>query len=85
MLHPSVLGMAVSLTWGAREDLRHMEGLGQEALDLASARHGQLVLLTQLVHAQNGNDVLQVLVVLQGQAELGSAGACGSQRWSWQQ
>eukprot|EP00891_Asterochloris_glomerata_P001063 jgi/Astpho2/1063/Aster-x0980 len=32
--------MAVSLTWGAREDLRHMEGLGQEALDLASARHG---------------------------------------------
>ena len=63
----------MSLTWGASEDFRHMEGLGQEALDLAGPRHGQLVLLTQLVHAQNGNDVLQVLVVLQGRGSWADA------------
>jgi len=53
------------LTWGAGEDLRDVEGLRQEALDLARARDGHLVLLAQLVHAQDGNDILQVLVVLQ--------------------
>ena len=42
----------------AREDLRHEEGLAQEALHLARPRHGQLVLLTQLIHAQDGDDVL---------------------------
>jgi hypothetical protein len=51
-------------TWGAGEDLCHVEGLAQEALDLASARHRHLVLLRQLVHAQDGNDILQVLVIL---------------------
>ena len=51
-------------TWGAGEDLSHEEGLGQEALHLASPGHGQLVLFAQLVHAQNGDDVLQPLVVL---------------------
>ena len=58
--------MAAALTWGASENLRNVEGLGQEALDLAGPRNGQLVLLAQLIHAQNGDDVLQVLVVLQG-------------------
>ncbi len=48
----------------AGEHLGHVEGLREEALDLARARHGQLVLLAQLVHAQDGDDVLQVLVVL---------------------
>ena len=41
------------------EDFRHVEGLRQEALDLAGAGHGELVLLGQLVHAKNGNDVLE--------------------------
>lgn len=52
------------VTWGAGEDLSNLEGLREEALDLASARNRLLVLLTQLVHAQNGNDILQILVVL---------------------
>eukprot|EP00123_Amoebidium_parasiticum_P007880 comp18430_c0_seq1/m.19678 comp18430_c0_seq1/g.19678 ORF comp18430_c0_seq1/g.19678 comp18430_c0_seq1/m.19678 type:complete len:536 (+) comp18430_c0_seq1:33-1640(+) len=49
----------------AGEDLGHGEGLGQELLDLACAGHRELVVLRQLVHTQNGNDVLQRLVVLQ--------------------
>ena len=42
-----------------------MERLRQEALDLSGARHDQFVLFRQLVHAENGNDVLQRLVGLQ--------------------
>ena len=49
----------------AGEHLGDMEGLRQEALDLAGARHGDLVLFRQLVHAENGDDVLQRLVALQ--------------------
>uniref|UniRef100_A0A6B0UTC5 Putative secreted protein n=1 Tax=Ixodes ricinus TaxID=34613 RepID=A0A6B0UTC5_IXORI len=49
----------------AGEDLGHLEGLGEETLDLTGPGHRQLVLFRQLVHAQNGNDVLQGLVVLQ--------------------
>lgn len=52
------------VTWGSGEDLGDMEGLGQEALDLAGTGHGHLVLLTQLIHTQDGNDILQVLVRL---------------------
>ena len=48
----------------AGEDLGHLEGLGQEALDLAGTGHRQLVLLRQLIHSQDGDDVLQGLVVL---------------------
>ena len=42
-----------------------VEGLGQELLQTTGAGHGQLVLLAQLIHTQNGNDVLQRLVLLQ--------------------
>lgn len=49
----------------AGEDLGHLEGLGQETLDLTGAGHSQLVLLRQLIHTQNGNDILQGFVVLQ--------------------
>mmetsp|Transcript_20599 Transcript_20599/g.62033 ORF Transcript_20599/g.62033 Transcript_20599/m.62033 type:complete len:405 (+) Transcript_20599:112-1326(+) len=49
----------------ASEDLSDVEGLRQEALDLAGAGDGQLVLLGQLIHTQDGDDILQVLVVLQ--------------------
>lgn len=48
----------------ASEDLSHLEGLGQETLDLASTGHSKFVLFRQLIHTQNGNDVLQGLVVL---------------------
>mmetsp|Transcript_7769 Transcript_7769/g.19831 ORF Transcript_7769/g.19831 Transcript_7769/m.19831 type:complete len:565 (+) Transcript_7769:104-1798(+) len=49
----------------AREDLGDVEGLREEALDLARARDGELVVLRELVHAQNRDDVLERLVVLQ--------------------
>lgn len=48
----------------ASEDLSHLEGLGQETLDLASTGHSKLVLLRQLIHTQNGNNILQGFVVL---------------------
>mmetsp|Transcript_14100 Transcript_14100/g.38107 ORF Transcript_14100/g.38107 Transcript_14100/m.38107 type:complete len:413 (-) Transcript_14100:656-1894(-) len=53
------------LSGRASEHLSDLEGLRQEALHLAGAAHSQLILLTQLIHTQNGNDILQVLVVLQ--------------------
>ena len=49
----------------AGEHFGDMERLRQEALDLARARHGQLVLFRKLVHAEDGDDVLQRLVALQ--------------------
>src|ERR1022692_1614560 len=49
----------------ARELLGHVEGLREEALDLARARNGELVLVRQLVDAQDGDDVLQIFVALQ--------------------
>lgn len=48
----------------ASEDLSHLEGLGQETLDLASTGHSKFVLFRQLIHTQNGNDILQGFVVL---------------------
>src|SRR4051812_1823860 len=49
----------------AGEHLRNVERLREEALDLARAEHGQLVVLRQLVHAQDRDDVLQLLVALE--------------------
>ena len=59
----------MSSTWTAGEDLSNVEGLRQEALDLAGTGNSQLVLLTQLIHTQDGNDILQVLVVLRIQED----------------
>src|SRR5690606_26531039 len=47
------------------EPLCDVEGLAEEALDLARTGDDQLILFRQLVHAQDGNDVLQRLVALQ--------------------
>ena len=47
------------------EDLGDEERLRQEALDLAGALHDHLVLVGELVHAEDRDDVLQVLVALQ--------------------
>src|SRR5262249_61446562 len=44
----------------ARERLRHAERLGQEPLDPARPRHRELLLVRELVDAQDGDDVLQV-------------------------
>mmetsp|Transcript_2542 Transcript_2542/g.6973 ORF Transcript_2542/g.6973 Transcript_2542/m.6973 type:complete len:483 (-) Transcript_2542:25-1473(-) len=42
-----------------------MEGLGHELLDLAGAGHSDLVVLGKLIHTQDGNDVLKILVILE--------------------
>lgn len=44
--------------WGSGEDLSDLEGLTEETLDLSGASHRQLVVFWQLVHTQDGNDVL---------------------------
>ncbi|MEZ5287021.1 MAG: hypothetical protein R2712_19890 [Vicinamibacterales bacterium] len=49
----------------ARELRGHEEGLREEPLNLAGAGHGAPVFLGQLVDAEDGDDVLQVLVALQ--------------------
>src|ERR1700693_3295812 len=46
------------------EPLGDVEGLREEALDLARPRHGLLVVIRQLLHAEDRDDVLQVLVAL---------------------
>src|SRR5436190_11649513 len=53
------------LAWRAGEVLRDGERLREEALDLARARHRELVLGRELVHAEDGDDVAQLLVALQ--------------------
>src|SRR5438105_15406854 len=47
------------------EDLGHVERLREEALDLARAPHRQLVFRRELVHAQDRDDVAQLLVALE--------------------
>ena len=59
------LGHRHVLAVAAGELRRHEERLRQEALQLARARHRHLVFFRQLVDAQNGDDVLKVLVALQ--------------------
>src|SRR5947207_2651821 len=46
------------------ELLGDKERLAEEALDLSGARHDQLVFFAELIHAKNGDDVLQVAVAL---------------------
>ena len=48
----------------ASENLSDLERLRHETLDLTRALDSQLVLLGQLVHTENGNDILERLVVL---------------------
>src|SRR3984957_6192100 len=47
------------------ELLGHVHRLGQEPLDPPCSLHGDLVLLAELVDAEDGDDVLQLLVPLQ--------------------
>src|ERR1019366_615877 len=58
------------LAVGASEPGGHEERLRQEALDLPRAGDHELVLFAQLVHAENGDDVLQVLVLLEDRLDL---------------
>ena len=43
----------------------YLEGLREEPLNLPGPRDGELVLLGELVHTQDGDDILEGLVVLQ--------------------
>src|SRR5882757_363987 len=47
------------------EDFGYVEGLREEALDFAGAGYGDLVLFGEFVDAEDGDDVLEVLVALQ--------------------
>lgn len=47
------------------ELLGHEEWLGEEALDLPCSGDGELVLFRELIHSEDGDDVLQFLVSLE--------------------
>mmetsp|Transcript_8741 Transcript_8741/g.32960 ORF Transcript_8741/g.32960 Transcript_8741/m.32960 type:complete len:514 (-) Transcript_8741:27-1568(-) len=49
----------------AGEHLGDVERLAKEALHLPGAGHGELVVLGQLIHTEDGDDVLERLVVLE--------------------
>ena len=55
----------------ARELLGHRERLRHEALNAARAADDELVVLRKLVHAENRDDVLQLLVALQNALHVG--------------
>src|ERR1700676_5334559 len=59
------VGEVDELARRSREDFGDEERLRQEALDLARASDGDLVLFIQFIHAENGDDVLQRFVFLQ--------------------
>src|SRR2546421_2555523 len=52
------------LAFATGEPLGDAEGLGEKALNLARPRHRLFVIFRQLLHAEDGDDVLQVLVAL---------------------
>src|SRR3546814_4233411 len=47
------------------EDFGDVERLAEEALDLARTRDDQLIFFAELVHAENRDDVLKRLILLQ--------------------
>lgn len=52
-------------TLDTSEDLGDGEGLGQETLELTGTLDGELISLGQLIHTENGNDILEGLVLLE--------------------
>ena len=58
-------GQRYVFSWRVRKHLGNKERLRQEFLNLASADHCLLVILGKLVHSQDRDDVLQLLVALQ--------------------
>jgi hypothetical protein len=51
-------------TWVTSEDLGHVEWLGEETFDLTGTSDGQLILFGEIVHTENGDDILEGSVVL---------------------
>jgi hypothetical protein len=64
-LKPRIVSATGTFAFEAGELLRDEEGLGEEPLDLAGTRHGELVVFRQFVDAENRDDVLEILVALQ--------------------
>ena len=63
---PAIVSLRLtSLPCEAGELRGDEERLREELLDLAGARDDELVVLAELVHAEDGDDVLQILVLLQ--------------------
>src|ERR1035438_3010402 len=60
------IGQRDVLALVAGELLGDEEGLGKELLDFTGAGDDELVLVGELVDAENGDDVLEILVALQG-------------------
>mmetsp|Transcript_48813 Transcript_48813/g.76186 ORF Transcript_48813/g.76186 Transcript_48813/m.76186 type:complete len:282 (+) Transcript_48813:149-994(+) len=58
------------LSRGASEHLSNVERLRHELLDLTGAGNGELVVLRQLIHTKDGNDILKILVILEGLLDL---------------
>src|SRR6186997_2507615 len=54
----------------AGELLGHEHRLAHEALEPPSPRHGDLVVLAELIHAEDGDDVLEILVALERSLDL---------------
>ena len=42
-----------------------LERLGHESLDLAGAHNGRLICFVQLLHTEDRDDILQLLIALQ--------------------
>ena len=59
------------LAGAAGEGLGDEERLREEALHLPGALHGELVLVGELVHAEDGDDVLELPVALQDLLDAG--------------
>ena len=53
------------LAFRTGKDFRDVERLAEKTLNLARAINRQLVLRTQFIHAENGDDVLKIFVALQ--------------------
>lgn len=62
------------LTLDTSEDLGDSERLAQETLELTSTLDGELVSFRKFVHTQNGNDILEGLVLLEHLLDTGSDG-----------
>lgn len=59
------------LTLNTSENLGNSKGLAQETLELTGTLDGKLVGFGQFVHTQNGNDILERLVLLDHHLDLG--------------
>lgn len=53
------------LTGLTGEDFTHEEWLGEESLDLSGTGDGELILFGELVHTENGDNILERLVILE--------------------